>query len=74
MEKISPAMIYGKVVAGEPLSDTEIDFGIEHFSKLFKMLNESGAAFAITAAECNRIVETLTNFRWSRNNRRNRSE
>jgi hypothetical protein len=69
MEKvisISPADIYRKVMTGEPVSDEEIAVGIEHFGRLAEMLRESGVAFSITAAECNRVVEMLKGFMWMR--------
>jgi len=67
MNKISPADIYMKVATGEPVSDEEISAGIEHFSRLAEMLKETGVAFSITAAECNRVAEILKGFKSMRN-------
>jgi len=67
-EPISPAVIYGKYLSGEEISDEEITFGIDHFGKLSKMLMDSGVAFSITEAECNRVTEFLKRLKWARNN------
>jgi hypothetical protein len=67
MKKLSPAVIYRKTTTGEAISDEEIAFGIEHFGKLAEMLMDSGVAFSITAAECNRVTEFLKRCMRERN-------
>jgi hypothetical protein len=67
-ENLSPAVIYRKIETGEAISDEEIAFGIEHFSKLAEMLMDSGIAFSITASECSRATEFLKRRMWERRN------
>jgi hypothetical protein len=65
---ISPAEIYRKFLSGDPFSEEEISLGLKHFGTLARMLRESGAAFSITAAECNRVMELLNQYVWERHN------
>lgn len=63
------AQIYEALNRGDPLTDEDLERGIQHFNTLSKAIVGSGPAFAITSREVTRVVHELESFRWARQHR-----
>lgn len=66
MKQALPARIYDKYRNGDPLSDTELDVGIEHFRKMSQLLAATGPAFLLATGECYRVLNTLEGYKLAR--------
>ena len=64
-----PTTIYDKLAKGDPLSDTELEVGIEHFGALGKLLAVSGPVFQLATNEAYRVVDRLNSFQFARQNK-----
>ena len=58
--------IYEKVLNGDPLTDREIEEGIEFFDDLNKKLMMLGPVFLLSSNEVNRVLILLKNFKQDR--------
>ena len=54
--------IYDKICKGDPLSDTELQVGVEHYSKMAELLMRSGPVFKLASNEANRVAETMISY------------
>lgn len=61
-----PSEIYEKMISGDPLSDSEVNEGVEFFTKLADDLYKCGPAFRLTANEANRVSYTMRQFQRAR--------
>ena len=64
---MKPKEIYEKFVAGDPLSDCDLDVGIEHFSRMARLLFASGPIFRLAAIEASRVELRLREYEEARN-------
>lgn len=58
--------IYNKYKAGQPLTDSELLIGYNHFTALSKLLDDSGPIFALVAQEAHRVVRDFKGFYYHR--------
>lgn len=59
--------VYAKFCKGDPLTNNELDVGIEHFRPLSDMLFRSGPVFRLAAQEANRVATGLEDYKSARN-------
>lgn len=60
--------IYRKICAGDPLTDAELEFGIEGFKGLAERLLLLGTKFNLAWNEVRRCQTSLETFKYHRNN------
>ena len=53
---------YDKICKGDPVSDTELQVGVEHYSKMAELLMRSGPVFKLASNEANRVAETMISY------------
>lgn len=58
--------IYNKFNAGDSLTDSELEIGIEHFNGMSEMLWKSGPVFRLCAQEAGRVGQRLQDFQNAR--------
>lgn len=58
--------IYDKFRNGDPLTDKELEVGIEHFDQMAKLLNQSGPVFKLAAQESHRVMDGLASYQRAR--------
>lgn len=58
--------LYKKFTDGDPISDEELDEGIEFFSDLSDKLFSLGDVFRLPAVEANRVLMSLEGFKRER--------
>lgn len=58
--------IYTKFIKGNPLTDNELDIGINHFNSMGELLCRSGDVFRLAAQEANRVADRLGYYKRER--------
>jgi len=64
--KPSPRVIYETLKSGDPMTDTEINFGVKYYKDLADKLIDCGPVFWLSFVEANRIYMRLYEFQQAR--------
>ena len=60
------AKLYEKFHSGDPLTDTELSIGIQHFGQMADLLQVSGPVFRLAAKEAAYVAMQMRSYRDAR--------
>lgn len=68
------ADIYQKLLRGDPLTDTELEFGIREFKEVAERLIHFGPTFRLAWRELNEKMLMMKDYQWARKASRERAQ